>query len=277
MTALASTPRPVAPPGPRVSVLAPGLRVPPTVADIAVEERDGAGILLHLKRASSLVTNEADLRAHQLADGRRTAGEILEELSEELEIPLPELELPIRSFFREVLLSGFLAPTDVVRGTVHVPRHALPVWVQSLFFHLTDICNITCSHCYRASGTSFPAEHTERSKERIFELLDELVEHGGRSMSFTGGGEPLARPDCLEILRYAGARVSSRFPSRSASMARQPRSTTPSAVPESLESRRAACGPRAVSAICVGRSFEQSALHPHLQIHPMEERHDICI
>ncbi len=192
--------------------LAPGLRGPRTVPNIAVEERAGVYILLHPERASYLVTNETALRAYRLADGTRTASEILEALSEEIGIPVPELELPIRSFFREVMLSGFLARPGAARvdttGQDDVRRspHALPVRVRSLFFHLTDVCNIRCTHCYRASGPFRPKTGAELSKERIFELVDEIVEIGGRKITFTGG-EPLSRCDCLEILRYAGARV----------------------------------------------------------------------
>ncbi len=197
---------------PHSRTLAPGLRGPRTVANVAVEERDGTYILLHPERASYLVTNEAALRAYRLADGTRTAAEILEALSEEIGIPVPELELPIRSFFREVMLSGFLARPELARidtiGQDDVRRsaHALPVRVRSLFFHLTDVCNIRCTHCYRASGPFRPKAGAELSKERIFELVDELVELGGEKITFTGG-EPLTRRDCLEILRYAGARV----------------------------------------------------------------------
>ncbi len=63
-----------------------------------------------------------------------------------------------------------------------------------------------CTHCYRTSGPFHPDKNAELSKQRIFELVDELVELGGQKITFTGG-EPLARRDCLEILRYAGARV----------------------------------------------------------------------
>ncbi|MCP4661267.1 MAG: radical SAM protein, partial [bacterium] len=195
--------RPSATPRTEVSVHAPG---PRTVADAAVEEHDGEYVLLHPERASYLVTNEAGLRAYRLADGTRTTAEILEGLSEELEIPVSELEAPIHSFFREVKLSGFVARPGAARRPVDRPAHALPVRVRSLFFHVTDLCNINCTHCYRASGPSRPEENAELSKERIFELVDELVELGGRKITFTGG-EPLARRDCLEILRYAGVRV----------------------------------------------------------------------
>ena len=84
------------------------LRGPRTVPNIAVDERDGMYILLHPERASYLVTNQAGLRAYRLADGSRTSAEILDRLSEEIDVPLPQLELPIRTFFREVALSGFL-------------------------------------------------------------------------------------------------------------------------------------------------------------------------
>jgi radical SAM protein with 4Fe4S-binding SPASM domain len=186
--------------------LAPGLRGPRTLPEIAVEERDGSFILLHPERASYLVTNEAGLRAYRLADGTRTSAELLAELSRDVSIPIAELEAPMRSFFREVALSGFLARPVAAGRPAQRPRHVPPVRVQSLFLHLTDVCNIACTHCYRASGPFHPAANAELSKQRIFELVDELVELGGQKITFTGG-EPLARRDCLEILRYAGARV----------------------------------------------------------------------
>ena len=190
---------------PRATTLAPGLCGPRTVANIAVEEHGGVYILLHPERASYLVTNETGLEAYRLADGTRTAAEILEQLSEDLGVAVEEIRDPMRSFFREVMLSGFLAPPAATSCAEHT-SHALPVRVQSLFFHLTDVCNITCTHCYRASGPFRPGEGAELSKERIFELVDELVELGGQKITFTGG-EPLVRRDCLEILRYAGERV----------------------------------------------------------------------
>jgi hypothetical protein len=184
-----------------VSALAPGLRGPRTLPEIAVEERDGLYVLLHPERASYLVTNESGLRAYRLADGTCTATEVLGGLSEELEIPVSELEPPIRSFFREVALSGFLARPDVARRPVHRPSHALPVRVQSLFFHLTDVCDLSCSHCYRASGPFHPAKNVELFKARLFELVDELVELGGDKITFTGGEPPARRETMAKLYR----------------------------------------------------------------------------
>ena len=221
MTVATSTTQTAATATAAVGVLPPGLRGPRTVPNVAVEEQGDVNILLHPERASYLVTDEAGLRAYRLADGTRTAAEILAEMNEGLEDLDPELEAAMHSFFREVMLSGFLARPDlarpdlarpgaarpdVARRSAARPSHAPPVRVRSLFLHLTNVCNVACTHCYRASGPFHPAAGTELSKERIFELVDELVELGGQKITFTGG-EPLARRDCLEILRYAGARV----------------------------------------------------------------------
>lgn len=74
------------------------------------------------------------------------------------------------------------------------PRLHLVAW------ELTRNCNLFCAHC-RGSATpdSYPDELTT---EECFCLVDQILEVG-RPIIILTGGEPLARPDVMEIARYA--------------------------------------------------------------------------
>jgi len=64
---------------------------------------------------------------------------------------------------------------------------------------ITKKCNLNCIHCYLSAGKTHKNELTLKE---IKELLQAAVEAGGISVSL-GGGEPLVRDDCTEIIQYA--------------------------------------------------------------------------
>lgn len=69
--------------------------------------------------------------------------------------------------------------------------------VSNIRISLTPKCNLKCIYCHR-EGEVKPAK--ELSKEEIAEILRVAAKFGIRSVKFTGG-EPLLRPDILEIIR----------------------------------------------------------------------------
>ena len=56
-----------------------------------------------------------------------------------------------------------------------------------------------CAHCYRDAGC--PAAE-ELSTDEAFTLLDQIAKAGFKIMIFSGG-EPLMRPDILELVKHA--------------------------------------------------------------------------
>jgi len=70
----------------------------------------------------------------------------------------------------------------------------------------TNICNNNCSFCaYRmeaAISNQLFHECNFLSKEKIFEIIDDSVKMGIKSIHFTGGGEPLMHPDIYDIFKY---------------------------------------------------------------------------
>lgn len=66
-------------------------------------------------------------------------------------------------------------------------------------WNVTNACNMFCDHCYREAGCK--AEE-ELSTEEAKTLLDQIAKAGFKIMIFSGG-EPLTRPDILELVSYA--------------------------------------------------------------------------
>ncbi len=69
--------------------------------------------------------------------------------------------------------------------------------VTNLRISLTSRCNLSCIYCH-AEGEKNP--DAEMSAEEIIEIMNVAAKFGIRSIKFTGG-EPLLRPDILDIIR----------------------------------------------------------------------------
>jgi GeoRSP system radical SAM/SPASM protein len=70
---------------------------------------------------------------------------------------------------------------------------------------INNSCNFACSHCYSREDT-----HDELPRDVLYECIEKVVKAGVFSVNF-GGGEPLLRPDLLEIAAFSsglGLRVS---------------------------------------------------------------------
>ncbi len=66
-------------------------------------------------------------------------------------------------------------------------------------WNTTNACNMYCAHCYRDAGCK--AEE-ELSTAEARTLLEQIARAGFKIMIFSGG-EPLTRPDILELVAYA--------------------------------------------------------------------------
>ncbi|MCC7107367.1 MAG: radical SAM protein [Chloroflexi bacterium] len=95
------------------------------------------------------------------------------------------------------LLGGVQTETDHLRygpGQGEAWHRPVVVWT------VTRKCNLACIHCYAAAGNQdFPGE---LSHEEGRALLKDLADFGVPVVLFSGG-EPLIRPDILELATYA--------------------------------------------------------------------------
>ncbi|HMN37653.1 MAG TPA: heme d1 biosynthesis radical SAM protein NirJ [Hyphomicrobium sp.] len=76
------------------------------------------------------------------------------------------------------------------------PQRPVVIW------NLTRRCNLKCRHCYAvAADHHFPGE---LSSDEAFAVLDDLARYGIPALILSGG-EPLSRPDTLDIARRSKA------------------------------------------------------------------------
>jgi MoaA/NifB/PqqE/SkfB family radical SAM enzyme len=77
------------------------------------------------------------------------------------------------------------------------PATAGTIAISKVFLHVTRACNLSCDYCYLSAGEPAP---DEMQTEDYTELWPELVALRPRKVVFTGG-EPLLRPDILDLMR----------------------------------------------------------------------------
>ncbi len=94
------------------------------------------------------------------------------------------------------ILCGVSRETDTLRYDIDEKKATKPIVV----WNTTRRCNLHCIHCYSESqDQSYP---NEIGHEEAFPLIDSLAEYGAPVLLFSGG-EPLMRPDLLELATYA--------------------------------------------------------------------------
>ncbi len=82
--------------------------------------------------------------------------------------------------------------------------------VQAISWNITRLCNLKCTHCYLPAGfvdtNEFPngyVRDSELTREQCFTVIDQIAQINRNALLILTGGEPLLRPDILEISRYA--------------------------------------------------------------------------
>ena len=104
------------------------------------------------------------------------------------------------------LYCGAVEPSDVLRYNRHsgqLPSHLLQFSLDKkpvVVWNMTRRCNLKCIHCYSNSANiDYPDELTTEEGRK---LIDDLAAFGSPVILFSGG-EPLLRPDLLELAKYA--------------------------------------------------------------------------
>ncbi len=80
----------------------------------------------------------------------------------------------------------------------HLPER-IPLACQ---WEITCRCNLRCIMCYTDCFNQAEKIKQELSTQEIFRIMDELAEAGCLDLCLTGG-EPLARPDFMDVYNYA--------------------------------------------------------------------------
>lgn len=71
-------------------------------------------------------------------------------------------------------------------------------------WNITKRCNLRCAHCYLDASELAGADGTSTDEAKGF--IDEIASLNPHAMLILTGGEPLLRPDCFSLSRYADAK-----------------------------------------------------------------------
>jgi 12,18-didecarboxysiroheme deacetylase len=104
------------------------------------------------------------------------------------------------------LYCGTVEPSDALRygrRSGELPSHLLQFSEDKkpvVVWNVTRACNLRCVHCYAQAVER--SRERELSREQGLALIDDLADFGVPVVLFSGG-EPLVRPDLVELARYA--------------------------------------------------------------------------
>ena len=142
---------------------------------------------------SWLFINEDGLDILNLCNGTHTITQIAQIIADTKHLQ-PEATLPIvRSFLDDLKNSQLLSPQPAETAATNP--------FQGIALEITKQCNLRCLHCYLAAGPASDRELTFPEIQRVLHAIQNL---GGVSVA-VGGGEPLLRGDCLDILESAAS------------------------------------------------------------------------
>jgi 12,18-didecarboxysiroheme deacetylase len=104
------------------------------------------------------------------------------------------------------LYCGTVEPSDALRygrQSKDMPSHLLQFSIDKkpvVVWNITRSCNLHCIHCYAHAVRR--SEEKELDTRQALAVLDDLARFGSPVILFSGG-EPLVRPDLLQLARYA--------------------------------------------------------------------------
>jgi len=104
------------------------------------------------------------------------------------------------------LYCGTVEPSDALRygrRSKDLPSHLLQFSEDKrpvVVWNITKACNLKCVHCYAKAVEK--KSNGELTHEQGLRLIDDLSDFGSPVMLFSGG-EPLMRPDLVDLANYA--------------------------------------------------------------------------
>lgn len=145
-----------------------------------------------------IATDDRGMRLLALFDGKTPLRDVVAAYAADAKLDVARAWLHVETFARDALRQGFLSRD----GAVPVPYLGRSAYLETdrlaeLWLHVNDFCNLACAHCLVSSG---PDQSQGLPTGRLLDAIDQGIALGVQRFFFTGG-EPLARPDVLELSR----------------------------------------------------------------------------
>ena len=164
-------------------------------------EGGDAHILFHATESKWVKVNDTGLEIAQYLDEGASLDDVTRRLGAEYGISAEAAKYDVLSVSEQLSMHHFLD------GNARERPSRFPT-LNSIFLHLTSRCNLSCPHCY----TSWSQNEVNKDLPGplAFRMIDELANHGGNSVTLSGG-EPLLHPEIRKILKHAGPKVEIRL------------------------------------------------------------------
>ena len=158
----------------------------------------GAVVALDPLAPNWIATDDRGIRLLARFDGRTPMREVVATYASEMNLDVARAWLHVDTFARDAVRHGFLsadgaAPAQYLGRAAYLEVDQL----RELWLHVNDFCNLACAHCLVSSG---PDMAQGLPTERLLEVIEQGIALGVERFFFTGG-EPLARPDALDLAR----------------------------------------------------------------------------
>lgn len=163
--------------------------------DVVVRKADdGTILLLNPEMNSSLISSPSSAPfLARLGNIPSRLDEVIAGISHDYGISEEDAYHDCMEFYMQLKDSHIIEIADSIAS---LNRYSL----KSLHLEITFACNERCRHCYIPSPTKDQCPQID--KHKVFRLIDEFVEIGGKEITFSGG-EPLLHPDFREMTEYA--------------------------------------------------------------------------
>jgi 7,8-dihydro-6-hydroxymethylpterin dimethyltransferase len=171
------------------------LRAPDTV----IERAGGAAVAIDPASPNWIATDDRGVRILEYLDGRTPLGDVVRAYAADTGLDVTRAWLHVDTFAREGLRQQFIS-TD---GAVPLPYLGRAAYLRTdrlreFWIQLNDFCNLACEHCLVSSA---PDRTQGLPGPAVRAAIDQAVALGAERFYLTGG-EPLARPDALEIVGH---------------------------------------------------------------------------
>ena len=168
----------------------------------SVRRAGGAQVALDPARPHWVASDDRGIRLLGHFDGRTPFSQVVKQYADWSGLDVARAWLHVETFAADALRRGFLstdgaAPAPYLGRAAYLETRELhEFWVQ-----VNDFCNLACAHCLVSSG---PAREQGLETARITDAIDQAAALGAARIFLTGG-EPLARPDIIELGRHVVA------------------------------------------------------------------------
>lgn len=176
--------------------------IPEVSEQLFVDKRDlkdeSVYFILDPDKPSWTFINESGLEILELCDGKSTVHDISGRIANKYEISQKNALDSVKSFLDRMANLQIISYDGIGTGVdAHERDYVNPF--RSMAIEITKQCNLRCVHCYLSAGD---LAEDELTTGEIKDLIKSAKELGAISVSI-GGGEPLMRPDCMDLIKYA--------------------------------------------------------------------------